>query len=90
MPFLTRNRYYLRVSSSKIIPLYVGSPLYRACQYLRDYIIYRFTWTASMLTGCQIRYFVKLLPISGQSGELPVDHANVWANVFILLGSAPS
>lgn len=24
MPFLTRNRYYLRVSSSKTIPLYVG------------------------------------------------------------------
>ena len=28
MPFLTRNRYYLRVSSSKTIPLYVGSLLY--------------------------------------------------------------
>jgi hypothetical protein len=89
MPFLTRNRYYLRVSSSKVIPLYVGSLLHRACRYLSDYIIYRFTWTANMLTGCQIRHFVKWLPISGQSGRCPVVHAKVWADVFIL-GSAQS
>jgi len=36
MSFLTRNCYYLRVSSSSIIPLYVGWSLYRACHYLRD------------------------------------------------------
>ena len=38
MPFFPRNRYHLRVSSSTILPLYVSSFLYRACQYPREYI----------------------------------------------------
>ncbi|SRR6266702_6861432 len=38
MPFLPRNSYYLRVSSSSILPLYVGSHSRCACRRLIDHM----------------------------------------------------